>query len=469
MSENKNIFMTREERIASDAASPIRAILVGVVMQGDTADEVEVSLDELARLLDTAGGEVFARVVQNKSTPDPRTLIGSGKVQELAELCRNNEIGLVVFDCDLTPVQIRNLEDDIRGGDSKMELRVIDRSMLILDIFALHAVTSEGKLQVELAQLQYTAPRLTGHGTEMSRLGGGIGTRGPGESKLESDRRHMKRRIDALRAELEVVEKNRRTMRASRDRSGLPRVAIVGYTNAGKSTLLNALTGAGILAEDKLFATLDPTTRKFTLPGGETILLTDTVGFIRKLPHHLVSAFRSTLEEAAYADIILLLLDASDPECANQLEVTEQLLQDLGAGGKPTLYVFNKCDRESCDTVSLMAVVAKKGLSFDAQNDSQRSAVYISARTGQGLDQLAMAIQDMVRVGKRRVTFVIPNAEQGALSRLYSEQAAVESVDYGYEAVTVVATVDDRVYGLMKKYDPNAKTVRLEGEEEDTW
>ena len=464
MSDNKTTFMTRDENTA-----PIQAILVGVVTRDDDPDEIEVGLDELARLLDTAGGEVFARVVQNKSTPDPRTLIGSGKVQELAELCRNNEIGLVVFDCDLTPVQIRNLEDDIRGGNTAMEIRVIDRSMLILDIFALHAVTSEGKLQVELAQLQYTAPRLTGHGTEMSRLGGGIGTRGPGESKLESDRRHMKRRIDALKAELDVVEKNRRTMRASRDRSGLPRVAIVGYTNAGKSTLLNALTGAGILAEDKLFATLDPTTRKFTLPGGETILLTDTVGFIRKLPHHLVSAFRSTLEEAVYADIILLLLDASDPECASQLEVTEQLLEELGAGGKPTLYVFNKCDRETCDTVSLMGVVAKKGLSFDrdpdGRPDTTRAAVYISATTGQGLEQLSLVLQDMVRLGKRRVTFVIPNKEQGALSRLYSEQAAVESVEYGYEAVTVVATVDDRVYGMMKKYDPHAKTVK----EEDTW
>lgn len=460
MSENKNSFMTRDESVA-----PIQAILVGVVTKEDDADEVEISLDELARLLDTAGGEVFARVVQNKATPDPRTLIGSGKVRELSELCRNHEIGLVVFDCDLTPVQIRNLEDDIRGGDTTMELRVIDRSMLILDIFALHAVTSEGKLQVELAQLQYTAPRLTGHGTEMSRLGGGIGTRGPGESKLESDRRHMKRRIDALKAELEVVEKNRRTMRASRDRSGLPRVAIVGYTNAGKSTLLNALTGAGILAEDKLFATLDPTTRKFELPGGETVLLTDTVGFIRKLPHHLVSAFRSTLEEAVYADIILLLLDASDPECAGQLEVTEQLLDELGAGGKPTLYVFNKCDRESCDTVSLMGVVARKGLTFDGENSDGRYAVYISAKTGQGLDRLTELLQAVIRRDKRRVTFVIPNAEQGALSRLYAEQAAVESVEYGYEAVTVVATVDDRVYGMLKKYDPSAKTVK----EEDLW
>ena len=297
--------MTDTNLITGEESRPALAVLVGVVMRDDDPDEVEVSLDELERLLDTAGGEVFARMVQNKSTPDPRTLIGSGKVEELAELCRANDVDLVVFDCDLSPVQIRNLEDDIRGDNKKMKLRVIDRSMLILDIFALHAVTAEGKLQVELAQLQYTAPRMTGHGIEMSRLGGGIGTRGPGESKLESDRRHMKRRVDALRAELAVVEKNRRTMRASRDRSGLPRVAIVGYTNAGKSTLLNALTGAGILAEDKLFATLDPTTRKFNLPGGETILLTDTVGFIRKLPHHLVSAFRSTLEEAVYADIIL--------------------------------------------------------------------------------------------------------------------------------------------------------------------
>ncbi len=448
----ENLIMTKEE------SGPSLAVLVGVVTREDDADEVEVSLDELARLLDTAGGEVFARLVQNKSTPDPRTLIGSGKVAELAELCRNNDVDLVVFDCDLSPVQIRNLEDDIRGDNQQMKLRVIDRSMLILDIFALHAVSAEGKLQVELAQLQYTAPRMTGHGIEMSRLGGGIGTRGPGESKLESDRRHMKRRIDALKAELAVVEKNRKTMRASRDRSGLPRVAIVGYTNAGKSTLLNALTGAGILAEDKLFATLDPTTRKFTLPGGETVLLTDTVGFIRKLPHHLVSAFRSTLEEAVYADMILLLLDASDPECAAQLDVTEQLLEELGAGGKPTLYVFNKCDRESADTVTLMGVIARKGLRFDrdghgaAGHDAPRTAVAVSALTGEGLEELSLVLQDIVRTGKRTVTFVIPNAEQGALSRLYSEQAAVESVDYGPESVTVVATVDDRIYGIMKKY-----------------
>ncbi len=442
-------------RNKEDEAKLIRGVLVGMITREDDDEEVEKSLDELARLLDTAGGVAVARMTQ-KTTPDPRTLIGSGKVKELAELCRNEEIDLVVFDCDLSPVQIRNLEDDIGRDD----LRVIDRSILILDIFALHAVSAEGKLQVELAQLQYTAPRLTGKGIEMSRLGGGIGTRGPGESKLESDRRHMKRRIDALKAELDVVEKNRRTMRAARDRSGIPRVAIVGYTNAGKSTLLNTLTGAGILAEDKLFATLDPTTRRFTLPGGESVLLTDTVGFIRKLPHHLVSAFRSTLEEAVYADIILLLLDASDPECAARLEVTRDLLNELGAGGKPTLYVFNKCDRDTCDTVTLMGVTARH-----VSDQNAARAVYISALTGEGCDELAEALQTVIRRGKRRVTFVIPNAEQGAVSRLYSEKASVESVDYGPEAVTVVATVDDRVYGLMKRYDPAWHEIR----EEDMW
>lgn len=425
-----------------------RAVLVSILTDADTAEDVDESMDELARLLDTAGGAVAARMVQSRSAPDARTLIGSGKVRELADMCRNLEASLVVFDCDLTPVQIRNMEDDIGIED----LRVIDRSMLILDIFALHAVTAEGKLQVELAQLQYTAPRLTGRGTDMSRLGGGIGTRGPGESKLESDRRHMKRRVDALKAELAVVEKNRRTMRQSRDRSGLPRIAIVGYTNAGKSTLLNTLTGAGILAEDKLFATLDPTTRKFTLPGGESVLLTDTVGFIRKLPHHLISAFRSTLEEAVYADIILLLLDVSNPHCEEQLRVTEELLTELGAGTKPTLYVFNKCDREAGDRAGLERMVSDRFRDSDA-----RRALCISARTGEGCDALATTLETLIRQGKHRVTFRIPNAQSGALARLYSEKAAVESVEYGDEYITAVATVDDRVYGLLKQFDPNRR------------
>ncbi len=410
-----------------------RAVLVALCPDNDLATEVEKSLDELARLLDTAGGETVARLVQNKDTPDVRTVIGSGKVEELKALCQNNDIGTVIFDCDLSPSQIRNLEEELDGP------LVIDRSMLILDIFALHATTGEGKLQVELAQLKYTAPRLIGKGTELSRLGGGIGTRGPGESKLESDRRHMKRRIDALEDELAVLEKNRMTMRASRDRSGLPKVAIVGYTNAGKSTLLNRLTGAGILAADKLFATLDPTTRKLSLPCGETVLLTDTVGFIRKLPHHLVKAFKSTLDEAVYADILLVLIDASDEEYPEQLAVTESLLSELGAADKPTVYVFNKCDRGIAHSP---ASVLKSGEKF----------ICISAKNGDGMEEFSALLEQIVLSGKTRVTFRIPNSEQGALNILY-KNATVEEVEYGAEAVTVVATVDAKTRGMLKKYD----------------
>lgn len=417
-----------------------KAILVGIVTRENSADEVEKELDELARLLDTAGGEEFARLVQNKETPDPRTVIGSGKVYELSELCRNNGVKLVIFDTELSPSQIRNLEDDI-GND----VSVIDRSMLILDIFALHATTGEGKLQVELAQLRYTAPRLIGKGTELSRLGGGIGTRGPGESKLESDRRHMKRRIVALEDELRELEKNRMTMRASRDRSQISQIAIVGYTNAGKSTLLNTLTDAGILAENKLFATLDPTTRKLKLPCGETVLLTDTVGFIRKLPHHLVKAFKSTLDEAVYADILMIVIDAHDDEARAQLEVTESLLAELGAAGKPTIYVYNKCDLG----------ISPELPSYIANNeDPNRVICAISAKSGEGIDTLLEKVEEIIHQGKSRVTFVIPNSEQGALNILY-KNATVESVDYGYEGVTVVATVDAKVRGMLKKYDVN--------------
>ncbi len=305
-------------------------------------------------------------------------------------------------------------------------------------IFALHAVTGEGKLQVELAQLKYTAPRLSGHGAEMSRLGGGIGTRGPGESKLETDRRHMNRRIHALEAQIAEMDKNRKTMRASRDRSGIPEVAIVGYTNAGKSTLLNRLTDAGILAEDKLFATLDPTTRKFELPSGESILLTDTVGFINKLPHHLIRAFRSTLEEACRADVLLVLTDASDPNFRDQLRVTEELLCDLGAGGKPTLYVFNKCDLG-------MAELPRLG------KEADENVVFISARTGQGVDGMIEKLTAMVSEGKRRVTYRIPNSDGGALNTLY-RLATVESVEYGAEAMIAVALADAKARGMMRKY-----------------
>jgi len=410
-----------------------KAVLVGLVTRGESADELDASLDELEGLLKTAGGECVARLTQSKEAPDPRTMIGSGKAAELAYLCACNDISLVVFDCELSPSQIRNLEAIM--GD---KVRVIDRSMLILDIFALHAVTGEGKLQVELAQLKYTAPRLMGKGTELSKLGGGIGTRGPGESQLETDRRHLQRRIRALEAQIDEMAKNRRTIRNARERSGIPTVAIVGYTNAGKSTLLNYLTDAGILAEDKLFATLDPTTRKYDLPCGETILLTDTVGFIKKLPHHLVSAFHSTLEEAAEADIILIVIDASDSAYREQVEVTEKLLEELGAGGKPTLYVFNKCDRGFAEIARIGQGVAD-------------NAVYISALTGQGTDRLVAKLEELVTDGKRRITYFIPNSDAGALSTLY-RVANVESVDYGSDGITAVALADARARGLMKKY-----------------
>ena len=411
-----------------------RAVLVGIVTRGESEAELEKSLDELERLLDTAGGVAVARLTQNKETPDPRTLIGSGKVAELAYICACNEITLVVFDCDLSPSQIRNIEDIVGDG-----VRVIDRSMLILDIFALHAVTGEGKLQVELAQLKYTAPRLMGRGVEMSKLGGGIGTRGPGESQLETDRRHLHRRIHALEEQIDEMAKNRKTMRASRERSDIVEVAIVGYTNAGKSTLLNRLTDAGILAEDKLFATLDPTTRKFTLPCGESILLTDTVGFINKLPHHLISAFHSTLEEATFADILLILIDVSDPSYKEQLKVTENLLEELGAGEKPRLYVFNKCDRGFAEL---------REMGSDAEDER---FVYISATTGQGVDSLIAKLEALVTDGKRRITYFIPNTDGGALNTLY-RVATVEDVEYGADGMRVVALADQKARGMMRKY-----------------
>ena len=413
---------------------PDRAVLVGLVQRGESAQALDRSMDELEGLLNTAGGECVARLTQSKEAPDARTMIGSGKAAELAYLCACNDVDLVVFDCELSPSQIRNLENIV--GD---DVRVIDRSMLILDIFALHAVTGEGKLQVELAQLKYTAPRLMGRGTELSRLGGGIGTRGPGESQLETDRRHLQRRIRSLEAQIDEMEKNRKTMRASRDRSGIVQVAIVGYTNAGKSTLLNALTDAGILAEDKLFATLDPTTRKYELPCGESVLLTDTVGFINKLPHHLISAFHSTLEEACMADVLLIIIDASDPRAQEQLGVTENLLEELGAVGKPTLYVFNKCDRG-------FAELREIGRSAETEN-----VAYISALTGQGMENLVAKLEAIVTDGKRRVTYFIPNSDAGALNTLY-RVATVENVEYGADGITALALADAKARGMMKKY-----------------
>ena len=340
-----------------------KAVLVSIAKNNAEVEECEKSLDELERLLNTAGGECVAKILQVKETFDPRTCIGSGKVKEIAEACSAEKITLVVFDFELSPMQIRNLENDI--GD----VTVIDRSMLILDIFALHATSSDGKIQVELAQLRYSAPRLTGKGISLSRQGGGIGSRGPGESKLETDRRHLKEKINNLESKLRDLEHTRSVIRAQRDRSGIPKVCIVGYTNAGKSTLLNMLTGSDVLSEDKLFATLDPTTRKNELPSGELVLFTDTVGFVRKLPHHLVKAFRSTLDEAVFCDLLLIVSDITDPESAEQLKVTENVLSELGASSKPRIYVYNKCDLPARDEIPLPAMESA---------DGQRRTVFIS-------------------------------------------------------------------------------------------
>lgn len=418
----------------------IRKAVLCAVYSSDEADNAEASLAELERLLETAGGECAAILTQVREAPDRRTVIGKGKCEELCKLCEDLEATLVVFDTELSPSQIKALEDEI-----DRDVQVIDRSMLILDIFAAHARSAEGTLQVELAQLKYTAPRLVGHGREMSRLGGAasgsIGSRGPGETKLELDRRRIRARIAALENELENVARSREVIRRSRERSGMKRCAIVGYTNAGKSTLLNRLTEAGILAEDKLFATLDTTTRKYTLPGGNEILLTDTVGFIRNLPHHLIKAFRSTLEEAVYSDLLLIIIDASDPEFQAHLKVTEELLADLGAADKPKLYVMNKCDAAPDSDVI-------RSISGNGENTDFAA---ISAKTGEGIDELIEKLERMLGQGKRRVKFSLPMSAGGVVNEIYLTAEAVE-VEYLADHIEVTATVDEKTYGKHSRY-----------------
>ena len=419
-----------EEKINS------KAILVGIAESTRELDEVQLSLDELERLLNTAGAESYAKVVQVKESFDPRTCIGSGKVQEIKVLCEGEGVRLVVFDFELSPMQIRNLENDI--GD----VTVIDRSMLILDIFALHATSGEGKLQVELAQLKYSAPRLIGKGAELSRQGGGIGSRGPGESKLETDRRHIKERIVTLEHRLSELEHNRAIMRSQRDRSGLAKIAVVGYTNVGKSTLLNYLTGAGVLSEDKLFATLDSTTRQLELPSGETVLLTDTVGFIRKLPHHLIKAFKSTLDEVRYADVLLVVSDITDSELEEHLAVTEDIIKELGASDKPIIYVYNKCDGE------------KEHIRISNRERSVR----ISARTGFGINSLLSEIEKAIHLGTREYTLSVPYTEQSVISLMYNTYA-VKSTEYLDDFIRVTVILDEKGRGLYKKYIISEKEI----------
>lgn len=392
-----------------------RAYLVGL--------DSERSLEELARLADTAGAIAVGTMLQKKTRPDTATYIGSGKADELALDCQAKDADVVIFDDELSGVQTRNLEDVLRG------VKVLDRTTLILDIFAQRAQSREGRLQVELAQMAYQLPRLMGHGVSMSRLGGGIGTRGPGETRLEMDRRRIRRRMSDLRHEIKELEEQRSLRRARREKNRVPVVALVGYTNAGKSTLLNALSDANVLAEDKLFATLDPVVRTVKLPSGGEFLLVDTVGFISKLPHALVDAFRSTLEEALLADILLIISDGASDEMLHQHDVVLEVLRSLGAEDKPAIDVINKVD-------------------LLESKPQWPGAHLISAKTGEGVEQLLEEIKRQIRGVQRRLRVSIPYA-QGALTSMLHSSGNVLSEEYTDTGVVIEAMADDQIYGKL--------------------
>jgi GTP-binding protein HflX len=408
-----------------NSQNPEVAVLVGVDIGEYNA---ETSIDELEELARTAGAVVASKVIQKREKIDAATYIGSGRLEEVKAFSQANDVDLLIFDGELTPSQQRNIEDET-------DIRVIDRTTLILDIFAARARSGEGKIQVELAQLKYSLPRLGGKGTELSRLGGGIGTRGPGESKLESDRRHIRRRIQSLEEELEQIAKRRENLRKRRQKDGVETVAIVGYTNAGKSTLMNTLTNAGVLVENKLFATLDPTSRALILPDGRSVMLIDTVGLIRRLPHHLVDAFKSTLEEAASASVILNVCDASDECCAEHLGVTMQLLYSLGCEGKPIISVMNKCDL--CGNSFILP--------------AQGKFVMISALNGAGIENLLAQIQLALPLTRKKAEFLIPYSE-GNLVNTIREDGVMIKEDYRENGIYVKAVVDVQFLEKHKDY-----------------
>ncbi len=402
-----------------------RALLVSV----DTGDfDAQSSLEELFELAKSAGADPVLSIEQKLSHIESATCVGSGKLIEITQVCVEQEIDLLIFDLELSPVQIRNIEQ-------ATDTRTIDRTMLILDIFAQRAKSKEGKLQVELAQLKYMLPRLTGKGIEMSRLGGGIGTRGPGETKLETDKRHIRRRMETLKSQLKEVEQHRQQLRRRRKKDNIITVAIVGYTNAGKSTLMNFLTQAGVLAQDKLFATLDPTSRALKLPNGVSVMMIDTVGLVRRLPHHLVEAFKSTLEEAALADIILNVCDASSVEASLHLDVTKKLLVSLGCVDTPIVPVLNKCDLLSSD-MDIMRIT---------------QSVKISAKNGTGIDELLHAIEENLPMRVKAVKMLFP-FDKGSLLATLRTTATINSEEYTADGIKVEAVIDEKTYGRLREY-----------------
>lgn len=402
-----------------------RVILVGVAF--DTDDDTDRSLDELAELAKTAGAVTVGRMVQTRDNFHPATYIGKGKIEELRVLIDELDATGIICDDELSPAQFKNLEDELL-------IKVMDRTMVILDIFAARATSSEGKVQVEMAQLKYRSIRLAGFGTSMSRLGGGIGTRGPGEKKIETDRRLIRDRISKLSADLKEMKAHRDVQREKRSKASTPVAAIVGYTNAGKSTLLNKLTDAGVLSEDKLFATLDPTTRALELPNGEKILLTDTVGFIRKLPHNLIEAFKSTLEEAKYADIIVHVVDVSNPDYEQQMTTVYATLKQLGVGDKPVITLFNKCD-----------CFEQKPVAKDLKADYTYN---VSAIRGTGLEDFKQCLQDIILLSRIRIERVFPYSEAGKI-QLIREYGQLESEEYTESGIKVLAYVPKEIEGKL--------------------
>lgn len=402
-----------------------RAILVAV---NTGSYDVEASLDELEELTQTAGAEVVGRVLQNLQSPNNATYIGQGKLQEVKEFAAQQEVDLLIFDDELTGAQIRNIEDIV-------QIDVIDRTMLILDIFAQRALSNEGKLQVELAQQKYLLPRLYGMGKQLSKQQGGIGSRGPGESKLESDRRHIRRRIDSLEEELQELSKRRERVRERRAKNDIATIAIVGYTNVGKSTLLNLLTDAGVLVKDMLFATLDPTARALTLPDGQTALLIDTVGLLRRLPHQLINAFKSTLEEAANADLILNLCDISNENVAMQLEVTRNLLEELGGGDIPSLTVYNKIDKVNYENI----------------NPINDVSVFISATENRGIEALLNRIAKCLSESMRKLTLLIPY-DKGNLLDLIRKNGKILAEDFQNDGTLVTVNLDIKSVHQVEAY-----------------